>query len=203
MRVFDFEQRTEEWYAVRLGRPTASSFARIVTPTGKASTSQEGLINELVAEMISGEMQWSEPTEAMQRGIDLEPQACAVYEMVSAVDVLHVGFCLHDSVNAGCSPDGLIGENAGLEIKCPSAHNHIGYLREGKIPAKYIPQVQGSLWVTGREYWDFMSYHPDYPELIVRVTRDDDFISTLEKEVTKVIEKCHNCVREIKRRQDG
>ena len=202
MRVFDFEQRTPEWYQIRLGRPTASAFSKIMTPTGKPSAQQEGLINELVHEVISGEMEWSDPTEAMQRGIDLEPRACALYEMVTMNDVEHVGFCLHDSIDAGCSPAGLIGEHGGLEIKCPLAHNHIGYLREGKLPSKYVPQVQGSLWVTGREWWDFMSFHPDYPELIVRVNRDDNFIATLEKEVTTLLEKCHNCIREIERRNN-
>ena len=200
MKIYAFEQRTPEWYEVRLGRPTASAFAKIITPTGKASTQAEGLINTLVNEVITGEMEWSEPNEWMQRGIDLEPQACAMYELLTANEVSHVGFCLHDTINVGCSPDGLIGEHGGLEIKCPAPTTHIGYLRDGKCPTKYIPQVQGSLWVTGREWWDFMSFHPDYPELIVRVNRDDKFINELESQVAILLEKVHNCVEDIKAR---
>lgn len=198
MKVYNFEQRTQEWYDVRLGRPTASTFAKIITATGKPSTQSEGLINSLVNEVITGEMEWSEPNEWMQRGIDLEPTACAMYELLTGNEVQHVGFCLHDTIDAGCSPDGLIGEDGGLEIKCPAPNTHIGYLRDNKCPSKYLAQVQGSMWVTGRDYWDFLSYHPDYPELLVRVDRDDVFISKLEIEVAKVLEKVHNTVDLIK-----
>lgn len=198
MKTYDFEQRTPEWYEVRLGRITASVASRIVTATGKPSTSQDALVNELAHEVITQSMDWTDPTPAMQRGIDLEPRACSMYELVSGNDVDHVGFCAHDDLMIGCSPDGLIGDQGGLEIKCPLAHNHIGYLMDEKCPSKYYPQVQFSMFVTGRSWWDFMSFHPDYPELIIRVNRDDDFIATLEKEVAKVLEKCNNCVRKIK-----
>jgi len=86
---------------------------------------------------------------------------------------------LHDNVEAGASPDGLIGEDGLLEIKCPLAHTHVGYLREGVLPPKYIPQVQGQLWVTGRQWCDFVSYHPELKIMIVRVERDDSYIFTL------------------------
>ena len=201
MKVYNFEQRTPEWYEVRLGRPTASNFGKILTATGKPSTQSEGLINSLVQELISGQMEWSEPNEWMQRGIDLEPQACAMYEFITGNKVEHVGFCLHDDIDAGCSPDGLIGEDGGLEIKCPAPNTHIGYLRDNKCPSKYLLQVQGSMWVTGRQWWDFMSFHPDYPELIVRVNRDDDLINKLELEVTKLLEKVYNCKRDIEERR--
>ena len=198
MKTYNFEQRTAEWYEVRLGRITASAASRIVTATGKPSTSQDALVNELAHEVITQSMDWTDPTPAMQRGIDLEPRACAMYEFSSGNDVDHVGFCAHDEMMIGCSPDGLIGDDGGLEIKCPLAHNHIGYFLDEKCPSKYYPQVQFSMFVTGRSWWDFMSFHPDYPELIVRVNRDDDFITTLEKEVAKVLEKCDNCVRKIR-----
>lgn len=203
MQTHNFEQRTPEWYAIRLGRITASVANRVLTATGKPSTAQDALAYELANQVLTQSMDWTEPTFAMQRGIDLEPRACAMYELATCNDVDHVGFCAHDDLMIGCSPDGLIGDAGGLEIKCPLPHNHIDYLMGEKCPAKYYPQVQFSMFVTGREWWDFMSYHPDYPELIVRVNRDDDFITSLEKEVTKVLEKCDNCVREIKRRQEG
>ena len=198
MKTYDFEQRTPEWYEVRLGRITASVANRVVTSTGKASTGQWSLVTELANQILTQSMDFTEPTWVMQRGIDLEPRACAMYELVSGNDVDHVGFCASDDLMIGCSPDGLIGDDGGLEIKCPLPHNHIDYLMGEKCPAKYYPQVQFSMLVTGRPWWDFMSFHPDYPELIVRVNRDDDFIAVLEKEVAEVLEKCDNCVRKIR-----
>lgn len=203
MQIHNFDQRTPEWYAIRLGRITASQSSKLITATGKASTQQSSLVNELVHEMMSGEMEWSDPTPAMQRGIDLEPRACAMYELESCNTVEHVGFITHDTLAIGCSPDGLVAESGGLEIKCPLAHNHIGYLQDDKCPSKYYSQVQFSIWVAERDWWDFMSFHPDYPELIIRVYRDDNFISNLETEVSKVLEKCDNCIQEIKRRQES
>lgn len=197
MQIHNFEQRSPEWHEIRRGKITASNFGKVITSTGKPASAQESFVNELIAEMITGEVVHLEPTFWMQHGIDTEPRACAVYEMQCCVDVDHVGFCVHDEIDAGCSPDGLIGTEGGLEIKCPAPNTHIGYLRDGRIPAKYIPQVQGSMWITGRPWWDFMSFHPHYPELIVRVPRDDDFIQKLEHEIKKVLEKRDNCILEI------
>jgi hypothetical protein len=87
--------------------------------------------------------------------------------------VVEVGLCLHDEFECGASPDGLVGDDGGLEIKCPLPHTHVSYLRAGDVTGKYIPQIQGCLWITGREWWDFMSYHPAMEDLIVRVYRDE------------------------------
>jgi len=125
----------------------------------------------------------------MQRGTDLEPLAKEVYELVSGESVFDIGFCKHDDLEAGCSPDGLVGDNGLLEIKCPMAHTMVGYLRAGnKLPSKYKAQVQGQMWVTHREWCDFMAYHPDMTLLLVRVERDQEFIDKLESEVIKACE---------------
>jgi predicted phage-related endonuclease len=191
MRIIECEQGSPEWLQARLGIPSASSYAKLVTTTGKASAQATAYINQLVAERITGEPTFFQVTDPMQRGMDLEPQARTAYEMETGNLVSQVGFLMHDTLQAGASPDGMVGENGGLEIKCPSAHTHVEYLRDGDLPIKYFQQVQGCLWISGRDWWDFMSYHPKMEPLIVRVFRDEEFIRALECAVidaVKVIE---------------
>lgn len=184
MRFVDCEQGSEEWLQARLGRPSASNYAKLVTTKGAKSTQAKGYILSLAAKIMTGEPTFVRVTEHMERGTMLEPYAREHYEAVTGNTVEEIGFCLHDTLEAGASPDGLIGDDGGLEIKCPSPSVHLEYLESSKLPSKYFQQVQGCLWITGREYWDFMSYHPDIKPLIVRVARDEDFISKLEQEVT-------------------
>jgi len=177
MRVIDFPQRSPEWFQARLGIPSASSFDKVITPGGKASTQAEGYLNKLVAEVLTGRTDGQEPNDAMQRGTLMEPEARAYYELIGG-PVVESGFCIHDD-GFGCSPDGLVGEDGLLEIKCPLSHTHVSYLKDGKIPGIYVPQVQGQLLVMGRQWCDFLSYHPDMKPLLVRVERDEKFIATL------------------------
>ena len=188
MRVIECEQGSPEWLQARLGIPSASSYAKLVTTTGRASAQATAYINQLVAERITGEPTFFQVTDPMQRGMDLEPQARTAYEMETGNLVIQVGFLMHDTLQAGASPDGLIGKNGGLEIKCPSAHTHVEYLRDGDLPIKYFQQVQGCLWISGRDWWDFMSYHPKMEPLIVRVFRDEEFIKALECAVIEAVQ---------------
>lgn len=188
MRISNHEQGSQEWLESRLGKPTASNFGKLITPTGKPSTSAEGYINELIAQRITGEIPEFFKNEAMERGNELEPHAKAAYEFINDVEVVEVGLCLHDTLDCGASPDGLINEDGGIEIKCPLPHTHVSYLRAGCVPSKYIPQIQGCLWITGREWWDFMSYHPAMENLIVRVYRDEAYIQKLADAVTSAVE---------------
>lgn len=188
MRMRNDEQGSDAWLQSRLGRPTASNFGKLITPTGKASTSAEAYINELIAQRITGEIPEFFKSEAMQRGNDLEASAKALYEFAMDVEVVEVGLCLHDEFECGASPDGLVGDDGGLEIKCPLPHTHVSYLRDGNMPSKYIPQVQGCLWITEREWWDFMSYNPCMEDLIVRVYRDEAYIKKLADAVTRAVE---------------
>jgi len=180
VRIIECEQGAPEWLEARLACPSASSFAKLITSAGKASAQSDAYINQLVAERITGESTFFQITDPMQRGMDLEPQARTAYEMESGNLVDQVGFLKHDTLEAGASPDGLVGENGGLEIKCPMPHTHVEYLRAGRLPTKYFQQVQGCLWISGRDWWDFMSYHPKMEPLIVRVFRDEVFINALE-----------------------
>ena len=188
MLVSNFEQGSSEWLQSRLGKPTASNFGKLITPTGKPSTSAEGYINELIAQRITGELPEFYTNAAMERGNELEPAAKALYEFINGVEVVQVGLCLHDTLDCGASPDGLIGVDGGIEIKCPLPNTHIAYLREGVVPGKYIPQIQGCLWITGREWWDFMSYHPAMEDLIVRVERDNEYIKKLADQVERAVD---------------
>lgn len=184
MRVTEHEQRSAGWFAARLGVPTASSFSKLVTPTGKKAASFDTYVNQLIAEKLTGEPTYIPATEAMQRGTDLEPFARAFYELVYDVEVFEIGLCLHDTVNAGASPDGLVGDDGLLEIKCPMASTMVGYLRDDKLPTQYIPQVQGQLWITDRDWCDFLAWHPNTRPLLIRVERDNEYISTLSELVS-------------------
>lgn len=112
-------------------------------------------------------------TAAMKRGTQLEPEARSYYEMDRGLDVEQDGFCMTDDGRFGCSPDGLVGIDGGLELKCPSPSTHVSYLLEGVLPSEYKAQVHGSMIVTGRAWWDFMSYCPGLPPLLIRVGPDD------------------------------
>jgi len=195
MQILTCEQGTKEWLAARLGRPSASQFHKLITATGKPSSSADGYINTLIAERILG---YSEPvfvSEWMTRGNELEPDARAMYELITDTEVEEVGFILDNSGEFGCSPDGLVGEG-GVEIKCPAPHNHIEWSRKGVCPSKHYAQVQGCMWITERDWWDFMSYHPEMKPFIVRVERDQEFIDKLAKQVllavTEIISEVRN-----------
>lgn len=184
MIILPHEQRSEEWFAARLGLPTASQFGKIITATGKKSAQFDGYANQLIAERITGEITQVTITEAMQRGTDLEPQARAWYELATGETVVEVGLCLHDHINCGASPDGLVGDHGLLEIKCPMAKTMVEYLRDGVLPSAYVPQVQGQLWITDREWCDFLAWHPAMKPLTVKVERDPKYIEKLAELVS-------------------
>lgn len=188
MITLDTAQRSEAWYAARRGMPTASRFDMILTPAnGKPSTSQEKLINELIAESVLPPQEGvvMPATEEMFEGMRLEGEARCFYELeVAKVPVTQVGFCIHDSGLFGCSPDGLCGEDGGLELKVPLAKTHIGYVREGKLPDSYKCQVHGSMIVTGRKSWDFFSYSRHFEPFHLHV-KWDAFTDLLNVELLK------------------
>ncbi len=190
MKVYDFEQGSEEWLQIRLGKPTASEFDKIITGTGSKSTQASDYINKLLAELLTKKpVNTFQKTEAMERGNELEQEAADYYEMLNNIDLVKIGFCVDDAEQYGCSPDRLVGEDGLLEIKCPLAHTHVKYLLSGKMDTGYIPQVQGQLMITGRAWCDFMSYHPDMPPLIVRVARDEEYILNLKGELSGLLSK--------------
>jgi len=196
MRLIECEQGSEEWLKARLGVPSASNFSKLITMKGTLSTQAKAYVDALVAEAITGESTYVKVTDAMQRGTELEPYARERYFYETGNSVEEVGFCLHDDYQAGASPDGLIGEDGGLEIKCPLGGTMVSYLRVGRLPSKYWQQVQGCLHITGRKWWDFMAYHPDMKPLIVRVERDEAFIAALDVLLMDVVKEIESLVKE-------
>ncbi len=180
MKIVSVAQRSEAWFSARRGLPTCSRFDAILTPkTGKPAAAQEGLINELIAESIqppdAGFIRPQYLSDEMEQGMRLEAEARCAYEFAHAggLPVTEAGFLLHDSGLFGGSPDALVGDVGGVEIKCPQAATHVGYVRAGVLPDAYKCQVHGYLAVSGRAWWDFWSYARAFPPFCVRVTRDD------------------------------
>jgi hypothetical protein len=182
--IYDCAQYSDLWWQLRRGVPTASAFDRILTPkTLKPSSQQEDYIAELIAEKSAFHVPFSTErgmTRAMEDGIDREPEARQWFSMQTDADVQQVGFVLSECGRWGASPDGLIGDDGGLELKCPLAKTQVRYLMEGGLPSEYKAQVHGSLIVTGRAYWMFLSYCPGLPPLLVRVV-PDSFTELLRK----------------------
>ncbi len=185
MKVSEHPQGSPEWFAARAGRATASRFADVLA--GGKGLTRKAYATQLALEIITGQPAETFTSQDMLTGTEREPIARAEYEALTGNFVTEVGFCLHDSLPAGASPDGLIDDDGGLEIKCPKAATHASYLAMPAEPPCYTAQVQGCLWITGRQWWDFVSYHPDFPpnaRLIVRrVPRDDAYIERLAREV--------------------
>jgi hypothetical protein len=184
MIISPHEQGTVAWLAARLGKPSASCFSKLITMTGKPSASADAYINQLLGERLTGKSEPHYTSEAMILGSEREPLARADYEFITGNKVDQFGFILDDSQSYGCSPDGLIGDDGGLEVKCPAQTTQAGYWRDKQSGVKkYYQQIQGCMWVTGRKWWDFFSYHPDMPHVLVRVKRDQDYIDKLSEQV--------------------
>ena len=180
MKRYDCAQGGTAWLQARLGVVTASQFHRILTPTLKASTSARHYAHELLAEVYLGEDQGSAPSdEWMIRGTSMEAEAVRWYEMQREVECETVGFLTTDDGRVGCSPDRLVGTDGGLEIKCPSAKVHVGYLL-GEDAHAHRCQVQGSLWVTGRKWWDLLIYSPVLPPSLKRHEVDPEWVEAWE-----------------------
>ncbi len=184
MITIDYPQGSDECFLAKLGIPSASQFGKIITPAKlEPSRSADTYINELVAEWLRGKHEESFQSSWMGRGLEIEEEARDFYAFHTGVEVTQVGFCIEDAKRYGCSPDGLIGDDGGLEIKCCSPGVHTGYLIENKVPTEHRLQIIGSLLVTGRKWWDFLAYHPDIKSLIVRTYKKDveDDLKVLEK----------------------
>jgi putative phage-type endonuclease len=180
-------QGSPEWFAARLGKVTASKIADVLSK-GKGNVEPAGVRNyraQLVCERLTGQREELYINGAMQRGTDLEPLARECYEFIKGVTVEQVGFVNHPAISmAGASPDGLVGDDGLVEIKCPNTATHIDYLLGGKPPAQYIPQMQWQMACTERKWCDFVSYDNRLTEelqlFIVRLERDDSFIAETE-----------------------
>jgi putative phage-type endonuclease len=188
--IKDIEQGSQEWLQLRLGVATASNFDKIITSSGVESKTLKEYAFELASDSLLTEPEASFQSEAMIRGNQLEEEAKSYYSFVTDNKVEEVTFIKKG--NIGYSPDGLISDNGLVEIKCPLKKNHLKYLIDNKLPTKYKAQVQGGLYISEREYCDFISYHPLFKDekkmLVIRVERDEEFIKKLSDLLIKTIE---------------
>lgn len=184
MIVYDeVSQRTLDWANLRIGIPTASGLDNLVTPEFKL---REGEMPRTYLYTKVAEAWRGEPLEGFgnfhtEQGEMIEPEARSFYALEYGVKVKEVGFISTDDKKFGCSPDGLINDHCGLEIKCPAAHTHVKYLMGGTVPKDYIAQVHGSMYATGFNQWVFMSYRRGFPALVITVERDEAIIAKIQE----------------------
>jgi putative phage-type endonuclease len=187
------DQRTDDWYAARCGKATASRFKDAIAAlkSGAPAQAQRDYLTELVVERLTQQPIQRFQNAAMTWGTEQEPAARAAYERVTGTSVEETGFIAHDILLAGCSPDGLVDWDGLVEIKCPwNTAVHIETLLNG-MPDEHIPQVQGQMWITGRQWCDFVSYDPRMPEPlqlhVQRINRDPAYVADLERRVTEFL----------------
>lgn len=197
------EQGTPEWFAQRLGKVTASRVADIIakTKTGVAA-SRGNYLAQLVAERLTGQAADSFKSGAMQHGTETEPMARMAYETETGQMVTEVAMIQHPKIEmAGASPDGLVGEDGLVEIKCPNTSTHIATLMADKAPNGYMAQMQWQMACTGRAWVDFVSFDPRMPEdmqlFIKRVPRDEKLIAEYEAEVIKFLAAVQETVEKL------
>lgn len=180
------EQGSEEWVQARAGIVTASTVGRLLTSTGKVANNDtsRAFTETLAAERLTGRVEYVHPTADMARGTLLESFARAIYAEHYA-PVTEIGFARFDTdaYVIGASPDGLVGVDGGLEIKSPRAKNHLRTVIQDVVPAQHIPQVQASMFVTGRAWWDFASYCPGMPLYVKRVYPDPHWHASIRDAV--------------------
>ena len=187
------DQGSEAWFQVRIGKVTASRVADILAKTKSGySTSRDNYMAQLVCERLTGQKAESFTNAAMQHGTETEPLARAAYEALKDVLVDEVGFVPHPTIEmAGASPDGLVGDDGLIEIKCPNTATHIDTLLSESVPTKYFTQMQFQMACTGREWCDFVSFDNRLPEelqlFVKRVPRDDTYIKLMESEIVQFI----------------
>jgi putative phage-type endonuclease len=189
MKIIDCEQGSEQWFAARLGKVSASRIADLTAKTKSGySTSRANYAAELIAERLTGVKAEKYTNGAMQWGTEQEGPARTMYEFMSDVSVTEVGLVIHPTIDAACaSPDGLVGDDGLIEIKCPLTATHLDTLLGAGIDLKYMKQMQWQMACTGRSWCDFASFDPRLPAdmqlHVSRVNRDPIIIADLEKEV--------------------
>ncbi len=181
---YDVVQGSQQWLAMRAGIPTASAFDKIITPTGKKSASAERYMHHLLAERMIGRPLIETVTTWMDRGSASEAEAVSYYELERDIDTVKVGFVTNDAKTIGASPDRFVGDEGLLEIKVPKESTVVSYLLKKPVDAEYFVQTQGQLWITERKWTDILAYHPELPNIIRRIERDEEFIAKLAEAVT-------------------
>lgn len=199
LQIFDCEQGSPEWFQCRMGIPTASEFSTLlaVKKDAKDKKTRQTYLRKLAGEILTGEPMESYSNAYMDRGKELEDEARQAYALIYDADPRRVGFLRRG--DAGCSPDSLLGDRAGLEIKIAVPHVQIERLEKNELPAEHRAQVQGSIWIADRDHWEFVSYCPKLPLLRICVPRDDGYIATLSGAVNEFNDELAALVERMRR----
>jgi len=201
MKIHNVAQHSVEWFKLRAGVVTASELHRLITPLWKIRTGdgpQTYLCEKLAEWKLQGPLpDFGRSFGALEQGTILEEEAIPFYEFTTGETISRVGFITTDDGRFGCSPDGLIQvpttisnpgiavqdgwtRTAGIEIKCPQPHTHVGYLLDGVVPPEYLAQIHGSMYVTGFQRWKFMSFSRSFEPLILTVERDEKILPVIK-----------------------
>jgi len=197
MIIHNCEQGTDEWLKVRLGKLTASNFSDVMAK-GTGKTRKDYMI-KLATERLTGLPEESYTNSSMQWGIEHEAEARAYYESLYGRTVEQVGFVEMNEF-VGCSPDGLVGEDGLIEIKCPKSSTHVANILDNRMQTCYTAQVQGQLWVSERKWCDWISFDPrvtSNPFFMVRVERDDKYIRVLQEETEQFIKELQEIIEKL------
>lgn len=187
LEIFTCDQGTEQWLACRLGIATASQFATVMAKgkAGGESVTRRKYMLSLIGERLTGKPMYKFTNDHTERGHEMEAEARDLYAMVADVEPVKVGFLKRHDLECGASPDSLVGETGLLEIKTKLAHLQIEVLLSESVPSEHVAQIQGQLWVSGREWCEFISYWPGLPLFRKRVHRDE---AQIERIATAVAE---------------
>jgi exodeoxyribonuclease (lambda-induced) len=194
------DQGSLEWMLLRAGKVTASEADALISPLGKIRTGEgvETYLNQKLVELwTGGPLPQLQGIFDMDQGKILEERARPAFTIHTGLEVSTAAFVETDDGKSGCSPDAMVGEFAGVEIKCPTMPKHVGYLRAGKLPADYVAQVQFSLWVTGFSHWHFFSYNRAFPPLHLIIEQDEKFQDSLTEAVESFLEKLESEMKRI------
>ena len=195
MTYYNVEQNTDEWLNLRKGKFTASSFKDLFME--KTTQGYQNAIYKVAFERLTDESPESYTNEWMQRGTELEPEARTWYEFENNIVVNNGGFIEYNDW-IGASPDGLIGEDGLLEIKCPKYTTMMNYLIDKKLPNMYYYQVHGQLLVSDRQWCDFICYHPKLPRFVLRIERDKEVDKEILDQLSKGIKKAESIINKLK-----
>lgn len=203
MQIFDVEQNSDEWLRARMGIPTASQFATLLAKgrDGGASIGRRTYLLKLAGEIITGEPMESFSNEHTERGHAMEDEARDLYTFQTGAELRRVGFIRNG--RAGCSPDSLVGETGGVEIKTKLPHLLIELMLKNEFPPEHKAQVQGTLWLSKREWWDLPVYYRGMPLFVKRATRDEPYIQRIATEVDRFNDELDAVVAEIQRRGEA
>ncbi len=185
----DVVQGSVMWQELRCGHVTASRVGDVIATVKKGeAAARRNYRMELIYERLTGQPHPQFVSQEMQWGLDHEAEARAAYELFKGVLVDTTGFVLHPTIERfGASPDGLVGDDGLIQIKCPTTKTHLEWLLAGTIPLEHVPQMIAEMSCTGRDWCDFVSYDPRLPEHLQlfgrRYNRDDDVVAAVEKEV--------------------